>query len=61
VSDLRGHTDEESPDDLDGFHVRWYQHHGGRAVGPFRTADEVTIYMARLGLPRPDELLAPVP
>lgn len=57
---LRGHTDEPDPDQLGGFHVRWYGHRGGRMVGPFQSADEVTIYMARLGLPRPDELLAPV-
>lgn len=59
MSELRGHGDEASADDLGGFHCRWYQHHAGRPVR-FAAMDEVTIYMARLGLPRPDELLAPV-
>ncbi|MBB4893553.1 hypothetical protein FHS39_002584 [Streptomyces olivoverticillatus] len=43
-----------------GFHVRWYRHHEGRAIGPFDTVDELTSYMTRHRLPRPDELLAPV-
>jgi hypothetical protein len=60
VSELRGHHDELEPDTLGGFHVRWYQHHGGRRIGPFDTMDDLAAYMAREDLPRPDELLAPV-
>lgn len=60
MSELRGHGDEPDVSKLGGFHVRWYTHRQGRQVGPFQSTDEVTIYMARLGLPRPDELLMPV-
>ncbi len=54
---LRGHTAELEPR---GFEVRWYRHNGGRPVGPFDRMDEVHLYMTEHGLPRPDELLAPV-
>jgi len=56
---LRGTAEIANPDDLGGFECRWYTHRGGEAIH-FVTSDEVQIYMARLGLPRPDELLAPV-
>ncbi|WP_188274405.1 hypothetical protein [Streptomyces sp. CBMA152] len=47
-------------DRLNGFHVRWYSHNGGRTTGPFFTMDELTVYMARHDLPGPDEFLAPI-
>lgn len=56
---VRGAAEIADPDELGGFECRWYAHRDGQAV-QFATADEVTIYMARLGLPRPDEFLAPV-
>ena len=57
---LRGHADELDPDTLGGFHVRWYRHAGGKAVGPFDRMDEVALYMAEHGLDGPDEFLAPI-
>lgn len=57
---LRGHTDELDGGTLGGFHVRWYQHHGGRAVGPFGRMAEVAHYMSEHGLDSPDEFLAPI-
>jgi hypothetical protein len=55
----RGTAAVDDPDRLGGFECRWYAHRGGRPVR-FATSAEVEIYMARLGLPRPDEFLAPV-
>ncbi|MEV8480367.1 hypothetical protein [Streptomyces sp. NPDC051173] len=60
MSAPRGHAEELDAAALGGFHVRWYGYDGGRAVGPFESADEVTSFMTRNRLPRPDELLAPV-
>ncbi|MDJ0342280.1 hypothetical protein QMK19_03640 [Streptomyces sp. H10-C2] len=60
MSELRGHTAELDADTLGSFHVRWYGHNNNRAIGPFASTDEVTSYMTRHGLPRPDELLAPI-
>lgn len=60
MSELRGHGDDLVAEQLGGFHVRWYTHQNGRAVGPFDRLDEVALYMAEHGLPRPDELLAPI-
>jgi hypothetical protein len=57
---LRGRTTELDPVALSGFEVRWYRHNSGRPVGPFDRLDEVHAYMTEHGLPRPDELLAPV-
>ncbi|WP_438489570.1 hypothetical protein [Streptomyces sp. S186] len=57
---LRGHTAELTADQLGGFEVRWYDHNGGRRVGPFDRMDEVALYMAEHDLGAPDELLAPV-
>ncbi|MFF0409067.1 hypothetical protein ACFYUY_01355 [Kitasatospora sp. NPDC004745] len=56
----RGLDEITDPDDLGGFECRWYTHRDGRPVH-FATTGEVEIYMARLGLPRPDEFLAPLP
>lgn len=56
---VRGTAEIADPDSLGGFECRWYAHRGGRPV-KFTTAAEVEIYMARLGLCRPDELLAPI-
>jgi hypothetical protein len=55
----RGLDEITDPDELGGFECRWYAHRGGRPV-PFATSAEVEIYMARLGLPRPDEFLIPI-
>lgn len=55
----RGTAEVANPDDLGGFECRWYAHRGGQPIR-FAATDEVTIYMARMGLPRPDEFLAPV-
>lgn len=57
---LRGHTEELDPDTLGGFHVRWYRHAGGAAIGPFDHLNEVALYMAEYGLDGPDEFLAPI-
>lgn len=58
---LRGHTEEIDPDGLGGFHVRWYAHENGRAVGPFDRMDQLALYMDEHQLPGPDEFLAPIP
>ncbi|MCC9307693.1 hypothetical protein LN042_11360 [Kitasatospora sp. RB6PN24] len=55
----RGTTEVADPDGLGGFECRWYSHRGGRPVH-FACSAEVELYMARMGLPRPDEFLAPV-
>ncbi|MGW1073129.1 glycosyltransferase [Streptomyces sp. NPDC002537] len=55
----RGCRAEPEPDRLTGFHVRWYSHHEGRAVGPFASFDDVIRYMTDHRLPGPDELLVP--
>ncbi|MFD0405611.1 hypothetical protein [Kitasatospora sp. NPDC127116] len=47
------------PDALGGFECRWYGHRESRRI-TFATAAEVEIYMARLGLGRPDEFLIPI-
>jgi hypothetical protein len=59
TSPQRG-TQELCAPGADGtFECRWYTHRGGRPIA-FRTEDEIVIYMARLGLPKPDELLTPL-
>jgi hypothetical protein len=42
-----------------GFEVRWY-HLGEQRHGPFADMRELAEHMKRHGLPRPDELLAPL-
>ncbi|MEU4296353.1 hypothetical protein [Kitasatospora aureofaciens] len=58
LTPVRGTDEVEDPDALGGFECRWYAHRGGARIR-FATEAEVQIYMARLGLGKPDEFLVP--
>lgn len=58
LTPVRGTEEILDPDGLGGFECRWYGHRDAERIH-FATAAEVEIYMARLGLGKPDEFLVP--
>lgn len=40
-------------------YARWHGHAGGHPIGPFGTVDELTNYMTRCRLPKPDDWVVP--